>query len=359
MPFLRYSFAPMSVIIGIVGMLANGVWVWSGLAMFFVLAFLDMALPEDWESSFPAHKGGVDWYVYFQFPLLLVMWSVIAVKLRQGAWGSWEILGATLSAGYLSGFAALPAAHELVHRKTFFPQLWGKLTIGFLVPPHVLISHTQCHHKNLCIPGDAETAVRGQNLYGYTALMAVRRWQESFAVEKEHMQRLGKSVWSIYSPVVHGLLIWFSFWMIMTIVAGWTGLLVLVGAFLFGMSILSAMTFQEHYGLVRVPNSIVEMRHAWNNPYPLSRAFTFEIATHSDHHVDADIPFWQLRQKANTPIMPSIFLVILASFLPPVFNRLIKPRLMEWDQTMASPDEKILAMEANRKAGWPQWLSKS
>jgi len=32
---------------------------------------------------------------------------------------------------------------------------------------------------------------------------------------------------------------------------------------------------------------------------------------------------------------------------------------MEWDQNMASPDERILAMEANKKAGWPQWLSKS
>jgi len=35
------------------------------------------------------------------------------------------------------------------------------------------------------------------------------------------------------------------------------------------------------------------------------------------------------------------------------------PRLKNWDLNFASPAERVLAREANRRAGWPDWLAEA
>ncbi len=42
--------------------------------------------------------------------------------------------------------------------------------------------------------------------------------------------------------------------------------------------------------------------------------------------------------------------------IPPWFARIAKPLLKDWDLCFASLRERQIAREANRKAGWPDWL---
>jgi integrase len=45
------------------------------------------------------------------------------------------------------------------------------------------------------------------------------------------------------------------------------------------------------------------------------------------------------------------------SSVPPIWNRFVlQPRLRMWDTRFATPAERELAREANRRAGWPDWL---
>ena len=49
----------------------------------------------------------------------------------------------------------------------------------------------------------------------------------------------------------------------------------------------------------------------------------------------------------------------IAAFFPPIWNRVIQPRLKDWDLNHANADERALAREANRRAGWPDWLGEA
>ena len=55
--------------------------------------------------------------------------------------------------------------------------------------------------------------------------------------------------------------------------------------------------------------------------------------------------------------MPSLFLCFLLGLVPPLWENLVaKPKLKDWDLQYATPGERKLAMEANKNAGWPQWI---
>ena len=57
-------------------------------------------------------------------------------------------------------------------------------------------------------------------------------------------------------------------------------------------------------------------------------------------------------------MLPSVFICFMSALIPPVWHQLIiKPALKEWDIRHASPEERELAREANRKAGWEDWLA--
>jgi hypothetical protein len=55
--------------------------------------------------------------------------------------------------------------------------------------------------------------------------------------------------------------------------------------------------------------------------------------------------------------MPSLFVCFLLGLIPPLwFNLVAKPKLKDWDERYATPNERKLAMAANERAGWENWL---
>lgn len=55
--------------------------------------------------------------------------------------------------------------------------------------------------------------------------------------------------------------------------------------------------------------------------------------------------------------MPSLFPCFLVGLIPPLwFCYVAEPRLTKWHEGHTAPAVKKVAMEANAKAGWPQWI---
>jgi alkane 1-monooxygenase len=70
--------------------------------------------------------------------------------------------------------------------------------------------------------------------------------------------------------------------------------------------------------------------------------------------------FDELRPHPDAPQMPNIFLCAISAFIPPLwFKAIAMPRLKHWDLHFANPAERVLAREANRRAGWPDWLAEA
>jgi alkane 1-monooxygenase len=72
--------------------------------------------------------------------------------------------------------------------------------------------------------------------------------------------------------------------------------------------------------------------------------------------MDPNVRFHALVPDAEAPRMPSALVCLLAALIPPVWERRIAmPRLRYWDEHFATPEELVLAAEANRAARWPVW----
>lgn len=346
------------VVVSITGLLLGGGWAWLGIAQLPLLAIVDTWLGADPRPSTPISPLIADLLLCLQLPLVIGLWVSFVLRIGPGvdllSGSDW--LGCILSTAFATAYGALPASHELGHRSDYFRQKMGNLLDTFLLAPYGVLSHNHVHHLKLDTNVDAETAYRGQSLYRFMIYMGWNRHLESWRIEADRLRRLGFSPWSWRSVVWRG----FSQYLLVLVAVGWgagwrgVGLAIVVSAL--ALLMLTALSYSQHYGLTRVPDSPVLPHHAWNHLYPLTRGGMFEITTHSQHHADADVRYWQLTPLPDAPQMPSAWLCILLALIPPLWVRTIQPRLQKWDMHHANAAEQALARQANLAAGWPDWL---
>lgn len=135
-------------------------------------------------------------------------------------------------------------------------------------------------------------------------------------------------------------------------IGGGTGLLGFLICAAGGKAGLEVINFIEHYGLCRVAGEPVQPRHSWNSNAKMSGYALFNLTRHSDHHANGDKPFWNLLPYPDAPMMPYGYItMLLIALVPPMWKRMMVPRLDEWDRVHASPQELLLAQEQNAKSG--------
>ena len=109
-----------------------------------------------------------------------------------------------------------------------------------------------------------------------------------------------------------------------------------------GKIYLEIVNFIEHYGLVRIPGTPVEPRHAWDSYRRVSTGLFYNLQLHAHHHTIASRRYWELEhQEGKSPLLPMGYMaMIFLSFVPywwiPYSNRL----LADWDRRLASPAER-------------------
>ena len=120
---------------------------------------------------------------------------------------------------------------------------------------------------------------------------------------------------------------------------------------------VETFNYFQHYGQVRVAGSPIEKRHVWNHFGTLSRLLGFEITNHADHHLNSYLSYYALVPHRDSVRLPNMFVCFLAALAPPIwFKSIIKPALKQWDLQYANAEERLLAAEQNRRAGWEDWF---
>ncbi len=141
-------------------------------------------------------------------------------------------------------------------------------------------------------------------------------------------------------------------------VAGPWAAVVAVGAMMIAKALVEGFNYFQHFGLIRVEGAPIQLHHAWNHLGMIVRPLGSEITNHIHHHLNSYTPFYQLKPEPAAPQMPSLFLCFALGLIPHLwFSLIAKPRLENWDRRFASPQERQLAMAANQRAGWKQWLT--
>jgi alkane 1-monooxygenase len=100
--------------------------------------------------------------------------------------------------------------------------------------------------------------------------------------------------------------------------------------------ILETINYIEHYGLERrriAPGryEAVAAWHSWNSSHRVSNWLLINLARHSDHHLAAAKRYQVLDHVIEAPQLPAGYgAMFIAALLPPVWRRLMDPRVAAW-----------------------------
>ena len=104
--------------------------------------------------------------------------------------------------------------------------------------------------------------------------------------------------------------------------------------------------------MVRNPATPVQPRHSWNTNRRLSSWSMFNLTRHSHHHAQGEVPYHALRPFPDAPMMISGYLTtIVIALIPPLWHRLMTPKVLAWDRDYATAEERALAAAANARSG--------
>ncbi|MBF7014432.1 alkane 1-monooxygenase [Novosphingobium resinovorum] len=361
MSSIRYYVAALVQLCTYVGFALGGYWVWTGIASLPALALLDSILPDDLSARRMKRGFAADlpvWLATFLAPGLYVAAAFWVVRAPDATAG--QYIGVILSLGWLSVVPLVPSSHELYHQRGKLRRFVGRYAQVCYLDCTREIAHVVGHHIHVATVKDGDTAPRGTSLYGFTVRAVLSSTIEALTTESDGLAAQGKGRWSIGHRLYKALLAQAIFQAILFAVGGWRANAVALAGMIVARFWIESFNYFQHYGLVRLEDGPIARRHVWNHLRPLSRLIGFEITNHADHHTNSFAAYHELVPDRQWIRMPSVFVCFFSALIPPLWhNLIIKPALRRWDNELASPEERELAREQNRRAGWPDWFEPS
>jgi len=351
MDYLKYLLPSAVMIATGLSILAGGPWVWAGLGLFAIMAIPDMMMDFDFSTRRMQTPGAL-FMLYIQIIPIGFLWVAYWIFVSSQP-GLIEIAGAITSMSIITAAVGLPVGHEMFHRSEPVSRFFGSVLSNLFFASYIELEHTKSHHIETSSALDIDTPYRGESVYPFALRLFAYLHSNSIEQEKRRMDAHGKSIW--FSPSsrvfwhyagIISLLVVFYF------AGGIQGAVIVALTAVLGSMIVTVFSYVQHYGLQRVPGTPIEKRHAWNHFRPISRILTFEIVTHSQHHIDPTTPYWKLPAYRDAPLVGSAIAFFFLSLVPPLWHRVMKPHLARWDAEFANPAEKELARQANQAAGW-------
>ena len=384
-----WPFATMNLLltVNIIAALLGGAWLLVGFPTALVASTLIDQLAGDETRSGMGEDakpwlGFLDAMLYLTLPLMLALSILVAhhfgtadpvglvaalkavgvdLDAARTAASPLHLAGAVLALGLMTGAAATNVAHELIHR---LDNPWalsiGRWLLAFSFDTTFAIEHVHGHHRHVGTLRDPATARRGEYVLAFAVRSTVDGSISAWRIEQERLARKGLALWSTHNRVLTGQAMSLALALGWLIIAGGAGVAAFIAIAVQGKLYLELVNYIEHYGLVRLPGSPVEPRHSWNSYRRMTNGLLYNLARHSHHHRFAQKPYWQLDRDPGAPTLPYGYMtMVLASLLPPVWSRLMAPRLAEWDRAYASPGERAWLEQRGLLQGGPDLTESS
>ena len=142
--------------------------------------------------------------------------------------------------------------------------------------------------------------------------------------------------WYTILQLVYLVTIWFVF--------NVNTALLMLAAGVVGFILLETVNYIEHYGLLRSKNDqgryeAVRAIHSWNSNHIIGRIVLYELTRHSDHHYKSTKKYQVLDSHKESPTLPLGYPAsILLSFVPPLWFRVMNPRVPQEMKTQLAHD---------------------
>lgn len=241
----------------------------------------------------------------------------------------WLVVGG-LSSGLSAAASAIVTAHELGHKKRGSPGWRLARVILFTVNyTHFTYEHNHVHHKWVSTDRDSASATADQGLWSFWLSTIPGQFASSVRVHNKRGRR------GLRNPSYRGLLLQISALLAIAFLPGEMGWFdgIPVAAGWLVLSAISILTLEyvnyiRHWGLRRSEDERFSAEHSWNTEARWSRWSLLELTRHSDHHLRASVPFWELRPYDGTPELRwGYFASWWPCVIPPIWKRSMRSRL--------------------------------
>ena len=376
--YLKYGLFHVVGLVSAMFLLAGGNYITAGmLAVVFGYLFGDAVGGDDTSTPQFQYPAVLTFLLWLALPLLsficfVSVWSVsptdifgfgafvgeltgIDVLASKATTGMWQHVAGVILTGLMIGMVGTIPAHELTHRTWDTISLYtGRWLLAFSFDTIFSIEHVYGHHRYVSTTHDPATAPRGRNVYWHVLRSTAHGNVSAWEIEASRLEKTNRTAISIHNRVITGHLMSLSLVLLTALVAGWSAAGYFVACALFGKALLEVVNYMEHYGMVRDPADPVRPHHSWNTNRRMSSWTMFNLTRHSHHHAQGEVPYHELRPYGDAPMMIGGYLTtIIVALIPPLWHKLMTPKVLEWDRVFATEKERVLAARANAKSGVP------
>ncbi|MCW2497694.1 alkane 1-monooxygenase [Jatrophihabitans sp.] len=337
---------------GLVSLTGLGLFWWVGpIILYVVLPLVDMLIgadrtnPPEEVVAWLEQDRYYRWITYAFLPLQLA--AVIVgfwLMTRHGGLAVVDRIGIAATLGMVNG-VAINTAHELGHKKEHLERWFAKVALAPTGYGHFFIEHNRGHHVRVATPEDPASSRLGETFWAFLPRTVLGSLTNGWSLERSRLRRLEKRTFSPGNDILNA-------WA-MTVVL-WAGLILAFGIGIWpylliqavlGFSLLEAVNYIEHYGLVRqqLENGRWERvtpRHSWNNNNTMTNLFLYHLQRHSDHHANPTRRYQALRHFDESPQLPSGYAsMIVLCYFPPLWRKVMDKRVLahyDGDVTLAN-----------------------
>jgi len=252
---------------------------------------------------------------------------------RHGGLAVIDRIGIAATLGMVNG-VAINTAHELGHKKEHLERWFAKIALAPTGYGHFFIEHNRGHHVRVATPEDPASSRLGETFWTFLPRTVSGSLVNGWRLEKQRLHRMGKRTFTLRNDVLNAWAMTVVLWGALFALFGfgiWPYLLIQA---VLGFSLLEAVNFIEHYGLVRqqLDNGRwerVSPRHSWNNNNTMTNLFLYHLQRHSDHHANPTRRYQALRHFEESPQLPSGYAtMIVLCYFPPLWRRVMDKRVL-------------------------------
>ena len=332
----KYLFAYLLPLAGLLGVHYGGAWSPGSIYVAFVLLpVMELILPTspgnhpEAEEDTRTNRRFFDWLLYLNVPVLYGIIAYFLYVATTRELSGWETAGMVCNVGLLIGSIGINVAHELGHRAKQGEQLLAQILLLPGLYMHFFIEHNRGHHRYVATPVDPATSRRDQTVYAFWLRSVVLSYVDAWKLDTRLMVKFQ--------------LIELAYLSLITLVFGWPGFWLAIGAAVFGFLMLETVNYIEHYGLLRRQNEqgryeAVLPIHSWNSDHELGRILLYELTRHSDHHFKSTRKYQVLRRFEESPQLPTGYpACMLMALVPPLWFRIMNPRVDRYAHSLNLP----------------------
>ncbi len=335
---------------------------WNYLALFFsfiLIPSIDQLVGLNTSNLNESDAKIISEEFYYRF--VTFIWAFVQMAFL--IWGAYAVaknliqtplewIGFIIGFSLVTGGIGITVAHELGHKKSSLERFYSKMLLMTVCYMHFYVEHNRGHHVAVATPEDPATARKNENFYSFWLKSVFVGYAHAWKLEIERLDRKGKHMLSLQNEMI-----WFTVLPILCCTILTTAFSFSFGSgkiiwaiplffFLqsfFAFTLLELVNYLEHYGIVRklvAPGKYerVNPLHSWNASHLISNFFLFQLQRHSDHHANAIKRYQVLNHYTESPQLPYGYpTMILIALVPPLWFKMMNPRLKEWEEKVYKP----------------------